>query len=307
MHRHDPHRLFTSIAYQIVTKRFSFGDIVDLKIRKNLTLITASLPIQFEELLVKPPRQLVSREAEIEGWIIIVDGFDECEKPDTQCDIIEIVAEPIREGTTPFRWVFTSRPEPHIVGCMNTESISSLFELPVSRDIDHQILLYLSDELKKIGERHHLPALWPSEADVAVIVELAGGLFQYAATAVRFISSTNSFGPADQLRVVVSLAETMQEQGTSQVNPLAEIDELYTLILARVPPNIRSTMRKMLLLNSIYYHEIDKVSETTVILSLSNGQYRSTCTYFQSVLTLEGTPRLIIKFHHTSFIEFMTT
>ncbi|KAF9440749.1 hypothetical protein P691DRAFT_634984, partial [Macrolepiota fuliginosa MF-IS2] len=239
--RDDPHRLFPSLAYQIATKYDAYGDILDHRIQKNPTLVAKSIREQFQELLVKPLSQLGAGAAGVvEGLVVIIDGLDECEKgPEMHCNIIEIIAASVHSRTTPFRWVFFSRPETHIVGSFTTNDIHPLtyqLEIRVSRDIDNEITLYLTDGLWKIQQRNGLPDSWVSKRDIAVLVNLSGGLFIYAATVIRFVGSHESLGPVDQLRAVLALASG--NKGTGPVHPLSELDLFYTMIMRCVPPGI---------------------------------------------------------------------
>ncbi|KAJ3564636.1 hypothetical protein NP233_g8165 [Leucocoprinus birnbaumii] len=87
----------------------------------------ASLPVQFQELIVEPLRQIESQEvlAGLHGLGIILDGLDECEEVTQgdidfhkRCEIIRLIANSILEHKTPFRWLIVSRPEPDVVGVM---------------------------------------------------------------------------------------------------------------------------------------------------------------------------------------------
>jgi len=60
---------------------------------------------------------------------------------------------------------------------------------------DHEILIFFEKELNKIREEHNLPSSWCPEADVAVLVKLADGLWIYVDTVTRFIGDPNSSGP----------------------------------------------------------------------------------------------------------------
>lgn len=305
--QNDPSRVFTSIAYQIAVQCQPFADILDRKIQTNQALVTASLPVQFQELLVEPLGQVLPACPELEGYTLVIDGLDECKGVDAQCEIINITSSSVRDGTTPFRWFFTSRPEVHIVGSMNANPVSPLlfrFELPLSPKMDHEILTYFVYELNRIGERHGVSSSWPSEADVAVLVELAAGLWVYAATVVRFISDPVALGPVDQLRLVLSLKDNIKRRESDSVNPLAQMDLFYHLMFHQLTPKNVMIMRKILLLNSVYYEEFDKVHEMANVLGLSKEQFRTACGFLSSVLhfDLAGSN---IQFYHASFMEFM--
>ena len=127
--RNNPDRVFTSIAYQLAVKFPSITDILDREILKDPTVLTAARRVQFEELLVKPLRQVTSQNAPIEGWVIVLDGLDEVEGATAQTEIIRTIATSIRKRTirkrnTPFRWFILSRPEPHIQRAMGANNVT---------------------------------------------------------------------------------------------------------------------------------------------------------------------------------------
>ncbi|KAF9441681.1 hypothetical protein P691DRAFT_766009 [Macrolepiota fuliginosa MF-IS2] len=314
--RDDPHRLFPSLAYQVATKSKPFGDILDNYIQDDPTLVTKSIREQFQELLVKPLSQLGADAAGVvEGLVVIIDGLDECGKgPETHCDIIEVIVVSIRNRTTPFRWVLLSRPETHIVGSFTTNDTHPLtyqLEIRVSRDIDNEITLYLTDGLRKIQRRNGLPDSWISEQDIGVLVNLSGGLFIYATTVIRFVGGRESLGPVDQLRAVLALASS--NKGTDSVHPLSELDLFYTLIMRCVPPRILPRIQAILLLtlitrNTGFWRHTEREDWQTTpwianMMGLSEPQFRNACGLLHSVLEL--TPYWEITFYHASFMDFL--
>ncbi|KAF9441882.1 hypothetical protein P691DRAFT_811901 [Macrolepiota fuliginosa MF-IS2] len=314
--RNDPHRLFPSLAYQIATKYDAYGDILDRRIQKNPTLVTKSIKEQFQELLVKPLSQLgVDAAGVFEGLVIVIDGLDECGKgPGTHCDIIKIVATSVRNRTTPFRWVFFSRPETHIVGSFtanDTRPLTYQLEIRVSRKIDNEITLYLTGGLREIQRRNGLSDSWVSERDIGVLVNISGGLFIYAATVIRFIGSHELFGPVDQLRAVLALAS--DNKGAGPVHPLSELDLFYTLIMRCVPPGILPRILVILLLTFCvrtdpipelrWFQDLPSVIWIANIIDLSEAQFRNACGPLHSVLELDPSPE--IKFYHASFMDFL--
>lgn len=311
--RSDSNSLFTSIAYQLAIKSSLYDDILDHKIRKDPTLVTKSIMEQFQELLVKPLQHPRTDAADIGEWVIIVDGLDECGGIEAQHDVVEIIAASVREQTLPFRWVFFSRPESHIIAAFTMDNMDSLtrnLELPVSRDIDNEITLYLTDELRKIQRRRRLPDSWPSDKEIGTLVNLAAGLFIYASIVIRFIGERDSSGPMDQLCVVLSLA-TQDKSRVDSEHPLTELDKFYTLIMRRVPSKVLPIIQRILLLTS--YSSTPEVRSQlrgsksgrafTSILGLSDIEFRDTCEFLHSVLELDWS--LEIRFYHESFIEFL--
>ncbi|KAJ3569386.1 hypothetical protein NP233_g5087 [Leucocoprinus birnbaumii] len=305
--RDDPLRVFTSLVYQITTLCDQFANIIDARIRKDLSITTKLLSTQFEELLVIPLSQVDAARNCLEGRVVIIDGLDECRGTMEQCEIIRIIAASAQNSTTPFRWFITSRPEDPIIRTMNTASISSVvhrIELPVSRSIDHEILLFLTDEFTKIRESHGLPDSWPSDEVLSLLVERGAGLWIYVSTIVRFINDENSLCPEDQLEIVLRYIRDVSNKAEPN-NPLAEMDFFYTLILQRIPSNILKMVRKIVFL----HWQVYTAMEITLLLGLSKERLCRYCVSIQSVMELRPSSLdspLSLHFYHSSFIDYLT-
>ncbi|KAF5348102.1 hypothetical protein D9756_010793 [Leucocoprinus leucothites] len=305
--RDDPRRVITSIAYQIAATCPTFREIIDQRMISDPALAMTSLSTQFENLLVHPLRGVDTAESGLDGRVVIIDGLDECRGTAEQCEIIKIIATSARKRTTPFRWFITSRPEDSISRTMNSAVVSpvhSYIKLPVSRAIDHEILVYLTDELRQVREDYSLPDSWPSEEALTLLVERCAGLWIYVATMVRFIKDENSLGPEDQLQIVIEFAKEVSAN-VLQDNPLAEMDFFYTLIMQRVSSKLRTIARKILLINHVLMSP--PLSIMSMILCLSSQQLRRVCTSIQSVMEVQGPDleSMRIKFYHASFLDFM--
>ncbi|KAF9441622.1 hypothetical protein P691DRAFT_779739 [Macrolepiota fuliginosa MF-IS2] len=313
----DPDRFFTSISYQIAVKTDPYGDFLDDRIQRDPTLVTKSIMVQFQELLVKPVLELRAKGVDVGEWVVIIDGLDECEGKETQCDIIEMISTSAREGALPFRWVFLSRPETHIIASFTTNSIRQIslhLELPVTRAIDNEIRLYLADELQRVQERSRLPDTWPPAHEVAILVNLSAGLWIYPATLIRFIRDPDS-SPVDQLNAVLALAKDSKGK-TSSGHPLTELDIFYTLIMRRVPSKILTAIQRILLFvkySSEVSHwsflrgllgEIDLPIIIANILGLTELQFQNACSSLHSVLKFKSSSHGI-TFYHASFMDFL--
>ncbi|KAF9443421.1 hypothetical protein P691DRAFT_808973 [Macrolepiota fuliginosa MF-IS2] len=303
--RDDPNQLFTSISYQIATKCNSYGRLLDRDIWNDPTLVKKSVIQQFRELIVKPWREIWERGERMEEWVIVIDGLDECAGNKAQQDIIEVIAAFACDESLPFRWALFSRLDPRIMASFGSDHIASLslhLELPVSRETDDEILLYLTGELDRIRREHGLASPWPVAREIATLVDLSGGLFIYAATVIRFVGEINSSGPVDQLEAVLAFAK---HRGTiSSDHPLAELDRFYTLIMQRIPSKVLLTIQKILLLKTLHIAGVDRAPKIASILGLSEPQFRNACGALHSVLELQS-PGPDIRFYHASFMDFM--
>ncbi|KAJ3573070.1 hypothetical protein NP233_g2663 [Leucocoprinus birnbaumii] len=308
--RKNPNRVFTSIAYQLALSCPLLKSVLNRIIMNNPTLLTASLPRQFLELVVKPVRRVLSKAPSLKGRIIILDGLDEVDGAEAQCDIIDIIATSIRDRATPFRWFLLSRPEPHLQRAMDDDNVTPLLhsiQLSPSPEDEHEILLFYMAELKKIGAKYKLPPTWWSEADLAMLVKSSQRLWIYASTVARFIGDPNSLGPAARFRRVLALAQ--QQIRSPAANPLAAIDVFYDLIMQQVPADIALIFRKILYFKSIpHIQQLGGVELFHIvnILGLNSEEMYSACGFFQSVAFVthpEGYPSL--NLYHASFLEFI--
>ena len=72
---------------------------------------------------------------------------------------------------------------------------------------------------------------WPSTSDINILCKKAAGLFIYASTVVKFISS-QYHQPAKRLALLVSLPQNTDREGKSG------IDTLYTEVLTQAFHNM---------------------------------------------------------------------
>lgn len=160
-------------------------------------------------LLIEPIEELEKNGVRVGSRIPIpTDGLDECEGASVQCEIIEIIATPVRNDTTPLCWAFFSRPEPHLENTFCRPDVASVCHmtiLPISRDIDGEIELYLRAGLQNMVWYSSSPkSPWPSDSDMKVLVRAAGGLFIYAALVLRVVSRPSSLAPEERLSEIVT-------------------------------------------------------------------------------------------------------
>ena len=203
VNRHsDPSRLFTSIACQLATALPDYHAVVDERISKDKSLVGKKMTFQFRSLIAEPIKELGEQGKRVHPKAIFIDGLDECAGGDAQAEIIEIIASSVRERSTPFHWAIFSRAEPRIVSTFKQDSIASVtrsVELPISREADGEIEMYLRGEFKNILEQRgflRLLSSWPAENDIRMLVDAADGLFARPAAVLRHVA----YPPDSQFR-----------------------------------------------------------------------------------------------------------
>ncbi|KAJ3570486.1 hypothetical protein NP233_g4365 [Leucocoprinus birnbaumii] len=262
----DPMRLFPTIASQIAADSMEYKAIVGTTIENDPGLLYKGLKAQFEALIIAPFLQLHEQGllASIPQKVAIIDGLDECDgDAERQAEIVDIIASTALQHASkvPLLWAIFSRPEHHIVRAFSEFSDPSLLwkvELPVSRDYDGDIMLYFRNAL------HPLPSSassvqigWPSEDELGLLVRMVAGLFIYAATVARFIMSPYSLqSPQQQLTSVLEFYSRSQarsprstESSAGQSDITSELDNFYSMIMARVPTEFLPTVQQILLIH----------------------------------------------------------
>ncbi|KAF9441958.1 hypothetical protein P691DRAFT_811603 [Macrolepiota fuliginosa MF-IS2] len=305
-HRDKHDRFFTSISYQLAVKYHSFGDIVDSDIIRNPTLVDKALSHQFHNLIVNPIQQLKREGNGLPELVIVVDGLDECADMKAQESIIKIIAQSARKQSTPFLWIILSRPERHLEGVFNTVEVKSItlpIELPVSREVDGDIAMFLTAKLKETAQKYsQLPSPWPSEQEVWEIVDLSDGLFACAEAVSRFIDDDDSPGPEVQLRDVLRLAREHSAQ-KRRGDPSTGLDGFYTLVMERVPPKQLQAVLWILLVAHMPY--TNNAIENANVVGLSESQFRNACRSLHPVLTINNDTPPEMHFYHASFMDFL--
>ncbi|CAE6522543.1 unnamed protein product [Rhizoctonia solani] len=146
-----------------------------------------------------------------------IDALDECEQKESTARMLDVLLS--KSASLPVKFIVSSRPESQIHDQMASERTRSrlvLHELDKG-EVQADIEKYLRESLARMH---------PSEAQIAALVERAGILFIYAATAVRYIGY-DSFhrNPSARLRTIL---ERPQGRITTQST---EVDQLYGTIL----------------------------------------------------------------------------
>ncbi|KAF9444141.1 hypothetical protein P691DRAFT_807851 [Macrolepiota fuliginosa MF-IS2] len=302
--RDNPNRFFTSISHQLAVNFDPYGDLLDRKITHNPTLVKKAIPHQFSDLIVTPIHQLKLEGKEFPERVIIVDGLDECADAGAQVDIVKIIAESARTQSTPFLWVFFSRLEPNILAVFDSPEVK-LISLPivleVSREIDGDIALYLTDKLLETAQKHSLALPWPRESEIWVLVDYSNGLFACAHAISHFIDDRNSAGPAEQLCAVLDLAKYSTQNASN--HPLSGLNSFYTLVMERIPSTQLQTVQWILLATRMP-RILDAVDNAN-LLRLSELQFRNACRYLHSVMTVPDDEEPRINFYHASFMDFL--
>ncbi|XP_006458647.1 hypothetical protein AGABI2DRAFT_200449, partial [Agaricus bisporus var. bisporus H97] len=193
--RDDPRTLIPSLAYQLAVNVPDYGNLLGHAIAFDPSIFQKTPRVQLRRLIVEPFTLLRAQGHWVNRTplLIILDGLDECNGIQAQCEIVEMVGEIVRlKKDLPLLWLIASRPEPHLQYIFSRADFSidcKKATLVIDADTRNDVNRYLRDSFIDIRTKFPLvtDVAWPSQAQSQLVEDIASGLFALAATIVRYI------------------------------------------------------------------------------------------------------------------------
>ena len=227
-------------------------------------------------------------------FLVIVDGLDECQRKDDQCWILAQVFRMVHMEHLPLRFLIVSRPESHLEEAFqerdlaNITKVVSLYgDYRASRDVS----MYLRSEFSRIysAKKHRavmqfIPRPWPSEDIIWRLVSNSGGYFIYASTVIKFIDEEYE-SPATQLDQIL-----VTSNSSSELNPFAELDQLYIQILSSYPTSKLPMLKQILghaIMSPVFNDKKLSLPFIHDILDLAPGMMEQTLRGLRSLVSVD--------------------
>ncbi|KAF9449273.1 hypothetical protein P691DRAFT_759216, partial [Macrolepiota fuliginosa MF-IS2] len=170
--RDDPKCVFITIAYRLAVRYPLYRQYIVGLLTIDPQLVEKSLAKQFETFIVQPfgVEQLLTEHHDT--VLILLDGLDECNGDEAQCEIILLIGRFVLQyPTSPLIWLIASRPEPHIRDAFSEGELQRAYgQMRVLVDSDQgrrDVEKYLRDKFADIRKKHRrsIPSSlqqWPS-------------------------------------------------------------------------------------------------------------------------------------------------
>jgi hypothetical protein len=226
--------LFSTLAYQVAMNVDGMLEPIDRAMIQDFSIPKLSAAVQLKRLIIEPIRLLPIH---ARSTIFIIDGLDECEKVDSQRDILSLIGHVTMDSDLAIRFIIASRPEHQICDMFNKEPLFSRTRrlvLDEGYNTSADIERYLREKFEEIRSRNRdimrdVKSPWPSKNDLQELVWRASGQFIYAATLIKFVDSDTDFRtPEEKLKIIL-------KPGPMQSLAFSELDRLYTQILSVYP------------------------------------------------------------------------
>ncbi|KAF9442190.1 hypothetical protein P691DRAFT_739176 [Macrolepiota fuliginosa MF-IS2] len=317
--RNNPNGVLPTLAYQLAIQYPDYKHIIAQYLVDDPSILDKDLRTQFRELIITPFAILESQISPItqRPLLIILDGLDECDGEDAQCDFVHLIGEYARTtGGTPLLWMICSRPEPYLKNVFSRTKNEIRHKREEITPDDHEarndIITFLRDGFEEIRERYSdvicVPPdeSWPPRVHLQAIARASSGLFIFASTLLKFIGGSEGDDPETQLNVCITFLDKSREMS---INPLHPLDLLYLQILLTIPTNtLPTTMRIMSMCLFYRQHHQLSAQELCYFLHLDQSTFYSSLRRLHSVMDVPPAPyanKHSLQFYHASFGDFL--
>ncbi|KDR70131.1 hypothetical protein GALMADRAFT_144814 [Galerina marginata CBS 339.88] len=306
--RSDPKRnnvrtLAASLAYQLAVSLPEARSLIENVVENDPAMFQQSLQAQFKALIVDPLMH-INRLGIPTGaipYVIMVDGLDECAGANVQHHILETTAAlSSYKDSIHLMFMFSSRAEQEISLTFSNsalEEVMTRIALDDTYQSEADIRKYLEGSFSEMKKTHLqkslIPPTWPEANDISLLVDKSSGQFIYAATVIRYISSSR-YTPMSSLEMILGLRSI---RGGA---PFAELDALYRDILSRVEDK-KATLQLLGAVTHLRGGNSPLLLEE--FLTLADGDVARLLADVSSLVTVELNR---IRFLHASFGDFLS-
>ena len=296
--------IFPTLSFQLAYRYPLFQEQLVQVLRANPSVGRESLCSQVEKVIVGPLKATHIR------TLIIIDALDECKDEEPASAILSVLSRYV-DQIPQVKFFITGCPEPCIRSGFRLKLLRPITEVLKLHDVkpssvDGDIKLFFRTQLTNIAEDRSdcdLAEDWRSSNDIDVLCKKAAGLFIYASTAVKFITS-ESHALNERLALITSLPQSTIHEGKSG------IDLLYTQVLKQVFCNVDSDGEEL------YSHFRSVVGAVLLVFNplpkktlanlLGTSDISTTLCPLHSLLLIPDSVEDPIYTLHKSFPDFLT-
>jgi hypothetical protein len=314
--RRDPQNIIRSITHQLAHFQPHLRVPICDALRRNRMVVSQSMSLQVPELL-EGPLQLTNG-GPVGPIIIVIDALDECNKDESGQEggnLLPLLFTALRGSSRPVKLLVTSRLERSIEIIFSRIKPAEFRLHNIERLIVRaDIRLYLEYSFRQIAERYSQFSYtqWPGPPPEVIekITDLAGGLFIFAATVVKYIGNSRYSPPA---RLASFLSHSQRHESDSSPSPYDDLDNLYTHVLRSAlgddPRYYNTNGRRIRQLLGVLVVLFEPFSVTSLasLLGCDEGQLRLDLESLSAVILVPGQGSdETIQFFHASFQDYLS-
>ena len=166
--------------------------------------------------------------------VIVIDALDECRDEEPASAILSVLGQFVAKVPS-VKFFITGRPESRIREGFRLPLLAKATDVFVLHEVepdqvDNDIRLFFTHSFSELKRYRRGPGDWPTDEQVDLLCERAGGLFIHAVATVRFVDHRSN-SPKKQLDRLLQSKGNSDFEGKTKFKADATIDSLYTSIL----------------------------------------------------------------------------
>jgi NACHT domain len=292
----DSRLLITTLCRDLAEKFRSFASELQPVLERDSKVVHAVLSSQIDKLLAKPWQASLNRRDGIRVPVVVIDAVDES---DRGTEFLKELLGIVEHGAlTGIKFLITSRTDPNIVDLCKSfpeDTVCRLHEVDTA-DVQQDIEKFLQEKL---------PNLKGSQ-ELADLSRQSGGLFIYAATAVRFLRPPHtSLSASEEQSLLRELLETWPTSTDSGERLL--VDELYEQILGAAFRDTRIYCQRLRILHFALCAE-DRITVPMLsdLTTMDLSTVEKVVDSLHAVLYVSSKDNCVY-WYHSSFPDFVFT
>jgi len=302
--RSNLHFIFPTLAVQLARKYTEFRSILVPLVQSDPGVAYESLYHQMDKLIVQPLRECTI------STVIVIDALDECKDDEPASAILSVLGQVVSE-IPKVKFFLTGRPEPRIREGFCLPLLAKATDILVLHKVEpdlvyNDIRRFLKHSFLEITDRWSGLDNWPTEDQLDLLCERAGGLFIYAVATVKFTDNPR-YDPRKQLNFLLQSPESGAREGKTKLKGDTTLDSLYTTILQEafgddpwIDPRIRSVLGAVILVTNPL-----SPSAIAALLGLDKEDVFPLLSLFHSLLILQQDTNHPVRPFHKSFPDFL--
>ncbi|KAK6854921.1 vegetative incompatibility protein HET-E-1 [Apiospora arundinis] len=213
-------KFFSTLAAQLCSREPAVIPHIQAAIDSDPAIFGKAMREQIEKLIFQPLSKISGAADKDRALLIVVDALDECEHEEDVKRFIHLFSNSKSIQSPRLKIFLTSRPDlPMHLGftAIKEEYQHFILHKVATSVIEHDIQVFFNSELTRVkndynasvAEDRHIPAVWPSEDDMRILVKMAVPLFIFAATVCT--QSKTVAGTLDLLHSVLSIPDSSEQ------------------------------------------------------------------------------------------------
>ena len=303
--RRDLRSIFPTLAVQLSRRYPEFRSAFVKLIRSNPDIVHESLYNQMEKLIVQPLAKCTI------STVIVIDALDECQDEEPASAILSVLGQFVADIPT-IKFFITGRPESRIQEGFRLPLLAEATDVFVLHEVEpnqvtNDVRLFFRHSFAELKRHRRGLDNWPTEEQVDILCERAGGLFVHAMATVRFIGERNN-SPKKQLDRLLQSQGSSVFEGRTRLKTNATLDLLYTSILQEAfgadhpenDPRVRSVLGAVVLAANPL-----SPSAVAALLGFESEEVLPLLSSLHSLLVFQEDIDLPVRPFHKSFPDFI--